>query len=123
MYKYKMVVTVPTDDVDKYRFGPEWKKVDTIFGKKVDNMFTMEFYVHDKDNPERELKHVIRDLMPFVSKDPRYLLIHQALWKIIDTTYSARADDEYGAIAIIERFEDGASSVTKKMADIVYGIR
>ena len=58
MYKYKMVVTVPTNEVDKYKFDPEWKK--------NDNMFTMEFYVHDDNNPERELIHVIRDLMPFV---------------------------------------------------------
>ena len=114
MYKYKMAVTVPTNEIDKYHFGSEWRR--------VDNMFIMEFYVHD--NPERELKHVIRDLMPFVSKDSRYLLIHHALWRIIDTTYSARVDDEYGAIAIIERFEyDGVSSVTKKMAEIVYGMK
>ena len=110
-----MVVAVPTNEVDKYKFGSEWSK--------NDNMFTMEFYVHDKDNPEHELKHVIRDIMPFVSKDSRYLLIHQALWRVIDKKYSARADDEYGAHAIVERFEfGGVSSITKKMAEIVYGI-
>lgn len=116
MYKYKMVVTVRPDEVDKYKFGPEWKK--------VDNMFTMEFYVHDKDNPERELKHVIRDLMPFVSKDSRYLLIHQVLWRIIDKKYSASATDDYGARVVVERFKaDGISSVTKKIAEIVYGMK
>ncbi len=98
MYKYKMVIIVKPDELDKYNFGSEWRK--------EDNMFIMEFYVYDKDNPNSELKHVIRDLMPFVSNDSRYLLIHQVLWKIIDTTYSARAEDEYGTIAIIERFED-----------------
>ena len=114
MYKYRIAVSVPTNEVDKYHFGSEWKK--------VDNMFTMEFYVHD--NPDRELKHVIRDLMPFVSKDSRYLLIHQALWRIIDKKYSASATDDYGARVVVERFNyDGTSSVTKKMAEIVYGIK
>lgn len=112
MYKYVMVVAVPTDEIDKYHFGSEWKR--------VDNMFTMEFYVHN--NPERELKHVIRDLMPFVSKDSRYLLIHQALWRIIDTAYSADATDDYGAIAMIERFNEN-ETVAMKLASKSYGIR
>ena len=82
----------------------------------------MDFYIYR--DPEKGLKHVIRDLMSFVSKDSRYLLIHQALWRIINTVYSAAATDDYGARVVVERFEDdGTSSVEKRMAEIVYDMR
>ena len=116
MYKYVMRIKVPVKDLDKYHFGEEWKRTDDP------NVFRMDFYIYR--DPEKELKHVIRDLMPFVSKDSRYLLIHQALWRIIDTTYSAAATDDYGARVVVERFEaDGTNSVEKRMAEIVYDMR
>lgn len=111
-----MIITVPVKDLDKYHFGEEWKRTDKP------NVFGVEFYIYN--DPEKELKHVIRDLMPFISKDSRYLLIHQALWRIIDTVYSAAATDEYGARVVVERFEaDGTSSLTKKVAEIVYDMK
>ena len=113
MYKYVMKIEVPVKDLDKYHFGKEWKRTDEP------NVFIMEFYIYN--DPEKELKHIIYDLIPFVSKDPRNLLIHQALWRIIYTVHSSTATDEYGARVVIERFlADGTSSVTKNMAELVY---
>ena len=43
---------------------------------------------------------------------------------IINTVYSAAATDEYGARVVVERFEaDGASSVTKRVAEFVYDMK
>ena len=94
-HKYVMTVTVPMKDIDKYHFGTDWKCSDK------GNEFSIEFYTYN--NHKRELRHVIRDLAPFVFKDTRYLLIHEVLWNMVGTNYTIPGEakwsvqDEYGA--------------------------